>query len=132
MMYRQRHLIPRVFTLLFLIIQIVHAQNYLWPTDASTYMSSSFCEYREGHYHSAIDVKTWVREGYKCFAVEDGIIERIRVSPFGYGKVLYLRLKDGNMAIYAHLQRFNNKIDKMVREQQLKDIRLIPFYFILK
>ncbi len=94
--------------------------EYLWPTDASTLMSSSFCEYRDGHYHSAIDVKTWVREGYKCFAIADGKIERIRVSPFGYGKVLYLRLKDGNMAVYAHLQKFNSKIEKAVHQQQIK------------
>jgi hypothetical protein len=82
-------------------------------------MSSSFCEFRDGHYHSAIDIKTWLREGYPVYAVEDGFIERIRVSPFGYGKVLYLRLKDGNSAVYAHLQRFTKIIDRKIREKQL-------------
>lgn len=99
----------------------LNGQDYLWPTNASTYMSSSFCEYRSGHYHSAIDVKTWLQEGYKCFAIEDGKIERVRVSPFGYGKVLYLKLNDGQTAVYAHLQRFSNKIEREIRKKQLKN-----------
>ena len=101
--------------------KVVFAQNYLWPTNSSEYMSSSFCEFREGHYHAAIDIKTWNTEGYPCYAVEDGYIKRIRVSPFGYGKVLYLQLKDGNTAIYAHLQKFPEEIDKEIRKQQFKN-----------
>lgn len=92
----------------------------MWPTDASTNMTSSFCEYRPGHYHSALDIKTWNREGYKCFAVEDGTVEKIRVSPFGYGKVIYIRLADGNTAVYAHLQRFSKKIETQIRKLQLR------------
>jgi len=95
------------------------SQNYLWPTNASNYLTSSFCEYRPGHYHSAIDIKTWNKEGYPIYAIEDGFIYKIRVSPFGYGKVIYLKLKDGNYAIYAHLQRFTKKIDKQIRGKQL-------------
>jgi hypothetical protein len=110
--------------LLFIFTDIASSQNtpeYFWPTDASTLMSSSFCEFRDGHYHSAIDIKTWVREGYKCYAIADGKVERIRVSPFGYGKVIYVRLDDGNTAVYAHLQRFSKKIEKAVRARQLKN-----------
>jgi hypothetical protein len=84
-------------------------------------MSSSFCEFREGHYHAAIDIKTWNTEGYPCYAIEDGYIKRIRVSPFGYGKVLYLQLNDGNTVIYAHLQKFTEKLEKHIREQQFKN-----------
>ncbi len=115
--------------LLFIVIifsgwsQKAVAQNYLWPTSASKLLSSSFCEYRPGHYHSAIDIKTWNQEGYPCYAVDDGKIFRVRVSPFGYGKVLYLRLKDGRFAVYAHLQRFSPELEKAVRKQQIKNGR---------
>lgn len=106
-------------TLLLLLLPIfLFAQNYLWPTNASKFLTSSFCEYRPGHYHSAIDIKTWNTEGYRIFAIEEGRIERIRISPFGYGKVLYLKLNDGRTAVYAHLQRFNKKLEKAIREQQ--------------
>ena len=60
--------------IIFLVINGIQAQNYLWPTNASNYMSSSFCEFREGHYHSGIDIKTWMQEGYECYAIEDGYI----------------------------------------------------------
>jgi hypothetical protein len=112
----------RNFVLIFFVFSCsVYSQNYLWPTNASEYLSSSFCEFREGHYHSAIDIKTWNTEGYPCYAVEDGYIKQIRISPFGYGKVVYLQLEDGNTAVYAHLQKFSPKIDKKIREMQFKN-----------
>lgn len=114
-------LIPLSLIIVIFISQTVFSQNYLWPTNSSEYMSSSFCEFREGHYHAAIDIKTWNTEGYPCYAVEDGYIKRIRVSPFGYGKVLYLQLNDGNTAIYAHLQKFPKEIEKQIRDQQFKN-----------
>jgi len=111
-------------TLLLVLLPIIlFSQDYLWPTNASKFLTSSFCEYRPGHYHSAIDTKTWNTEGYRIYAIEDGRIERIRISPFGYGKVLYLKLNDGRTAVYAHLQRFNKKLEKAIREQQYKKER---------
>jgi hypothetical protein len=110
-----------ILILLLISTQIVLSQEYIWPTNASEYMSSSFCEFREGHYHAAIDIKTWNTEGYPCYAIADGEIKRIRVSPFGYGKVLYLQLKDGNTVIYAHLQKFTKEVEKLIRQQQFKN-----------
>ncbi len=104
----------------FVIPSLLLAQNYLWPTSASKYLSASFCEYRPGHYHSAIDIKTWNREGYPVYAVEQGWLYRVRVSPKGYGKAIYLKLKDGRFAVYAHLQRFSDEIEQAVRKIQLK------------
>ena len=109
--------------LLALTPLLLNAQSYLWPTNASRHLSSSFCEYRPRHYHSAIDIKTWNKEGYPIYAVEDGRVVRVRVSPFGYGKVLYVRLRDGRTAVYAHLQRFNKKLEQSVRRLQLKKKR---------
>ncbi len=105
--------------LLIVIANSAFAQNYLWPTNASNFLTSSFCEYRPGHYHSAIDIKTWNKEGFPIYAIENGSIYKIRVSPFGYGKVIYLKLKDGNFAVYAHLQKFNKSFEKTIRQKQL-------------
>lgn len=87
------------------------AQNYLWPTDASKNITSSFGEFRPRHFHAALDIKTWSQTGYKIFAIEDGYIQRIRVSSYGYGKVIYLKLNDGNIAVYAHLNGFIPKLE---------------------
>ncbi len=107
-----------ILPFLFLFSVNLYSQNYLWPTDASNALSSSFCEYRPGHYHSAIDIKTWNKEGYKCFAIEDGVIERIKISPFGAGKALYIKLNDGRRAVYFHLQRFTKKLEQKISERQ--------------
>lgn len=114
------------FLLLIILVLPLQAQlkkDYLWPTNASNYLTSSFCEYRPGHYHSAIDIKTWNEEGYPIYAISDAFVYKIRVSPFGYGKVIYLILDDGNYAVYAHLQRFSDELQKKVRAVQLANKR---------
>lgn len=113
---------------LFFILSVYNlnadlGKKYLWPTNASEYMTSSFCEYRTGHYHSAIDIKTWNQEGYPCYAIENGTIYKVRISPFGYGKVIYLKLDDGNFAVYAHLQKFNDKIENEIHKKQIENKR---------
>lgn len=109
------------FAIAFFIF-IIHSagttQDYLWPTDASRYLTSSFAEYRPGHFHAGIDIKTWGRIGYKVYAVRDGYIMRIGVSPFGYGKVLYQRLDTGEIVVYAHLSRFNDELENYVKREQ--------------
>ncbi len=90
------------------------AQNYVWPTTASRLMTSSFCEFRPRHYHAALDIKTWNRTGYKVFAIEDGYVMRVRVSSFGYGKAVYLKLRDGKIVVYGHLERFRPDLERFV------------------
>ena len=33
-------------------------RDYIWPTDASTRITSSFAEYRTTHFHGGIDIST--------------------------------------------------------------------------
>ncbi len=94
------------------------AQQYLWPTDASHILTSSFAEYRPGHLHAGIDIKTWGKIGYQVFAIADGYIMRMAVSPFGYGKVLYQKLDAGDIVVYAHLDRFNAELHRFMKQQQ--------------
>ncbi len=118
--------------LVFFLPLLLNAQTYLWPTNASQFLTSTFCEYRPGHYHSAIDIKTWNREGYPCYAVDDGYIYRLRVSTVGYGKAFYLKLKDGHFAVYAHLQRFSPQIEKMVRQKQIENKKYTLNWYLQK
>ena len=109
-----RKLFLYIILLSFWPILAAMAGDYIWPTDASTIMTSSFCEFRPRHYHAAIDIKTWNRTGYRIFAIEDGYIMRVRVSAYGYGKAIYLKLKDGNIVVYGHLQRFMPDLEAYV------------------
>jgi len=92
--------------------------DYIWPTDAGRIVTSTFAEYRRIHFHGGIDISTGNQTGYKVFAARDGYISRIRVSPTGYGKMLYLRDKDGYFTTYAHLSAFNAEIEARVRREQ--------------
>ena len=105
------------------------AGDYLWPTNASKHLTSSFCEFRPRHFHAAIDIKTWNRTGYRIFAIDDGYIYRIRVSANGYGKALYVKLKDGNIAVYAHLERFTPEIEKFADQLRIRRQQYVLDYF---
>lgn len=96
-------------------------QEYIWPTDASPYLTSTFGETRSAHFHSGLDIKTWGREGYKVFASKDGIVYRFGVSVEGYGKVIYLKHNDDTYTVYAHLQRFNKTFQALVDSVRMKD-----------
>lgn len=94
--------------------------DYVWPTDAGNIGTSTFGEYRRTHFHGGIDISTGNTTGYRVFAVRDGYVARIRVSPTGYGKMLYVRHADGYYSTYAHLSHFNAEIDARVAREQLK------------
>lgn len=97
------------------------SQSYHWPLAKEPAFTSSFCEYRVGwRFHAGIDIKTWGRTGYNIHAISDGFVWRIRVAPNGYGKVIYLKLPDGKIAVYAHLESFNDTITAWVQREQEK------------
>jgi hypothetical protein len=90
----------------------------LWPTDAGRCVTSTFCEFRADHFHSGLDISTWGKVGYRCFALADGEIYRARVSCGGYGRAVYVRLADGRTVVYAHLSRFAGALEDSVRAIQ--------------
>ena len=95
--------------------------NYLWPTDASPYLSSTFAETRSAHLHSGIDIRTWGREGYRVFASRDGVIYRLGVGPHGYGNVIYMKHGDESFTVYAHLNRFEPQLQAFTDSLRLID-----------
>jgi len=94
--------------------------QYGEPLGIPIYLSATFGEIRPNHIHAGIDIKTQGVEGKKVYAVTDGYISRIGVSPYGYGNVLYVTHNDGYTSVYAHLQRFSGEIAKYVKEYQYK------------
>jgi len=117
-MHRFLHLSFTVLCVFVLFPATGTTQNYLWPTDASHYLTSSFGEYRARHFHAGIDIKTWSKPGYRAIAIDDGYIWRVRTSDTGYGKALYLKTTTGDIAVYAHLDRFTDEIADYVRDLQ--------------
>ncbi len=92
--------------------------DYIWPTNASTVITSSFADYRRTHLHEGIDISTNNQKGYPVYASRDGYVSRIFISRRGYGKMLTVHHPDGFVTMYAHLQRFMSPIDDYVKKIQ--------------
>jgi len=109
---------------ILLITSVLSAQDkpcypvYPNPVKIPIYLSATFGELRNNAFHAGVDIKTGGEIGKKVYAVADGYVSRIGVSPYGYGNVVYVTHNDGFMSVYAHLESFNNKIGKYVREKQ--------------
>lgn len=110
---------------LLLIINVLTAQNeskypqYPYPVKFPIYLSATFGELRNNAFHAGVDIKTGGEIGKKVYAVADGYVSRIGVSPWGYGNAVYITHNDGFTSVYAHLEMFNDKIGKYVKEKQL-------------
>ena len=101
--------------------QSKYPQNYFQsPLDIPLILSGTFGELRGNHFHSGIDIKTQGVEGHKIYAVADGYVSRINVSPFGYGNAIYITHPNGYVSVYAHLQRFNDSIAAIIKWVQYK------------
>jgi len=83
-------------------------------------LSGNFGEFRTNHFHTGIDIKTNGKVGFPVYAIEDGWVRRVKVSPFGYGKALYLDHPNGHTSVYAHLSSYNDTISSFLSLAQEK------------
>lgn len=101
--------------------QRLNPGDYIYPIrDVAGLYSANFGEMRPGHFHAGIDIKTDGAEGKPLVAVADGYVSRVSVSPSGYGRAIYLTLNNGTTAVYGHLQRFRDDIEKHVRDERYR------------
>jgi len=116
-----------VFTFSLIIICYCHnlfaqknpaGEFYISPLKPPFSFSGNFGELRPSHFHSGLDFRTQGRTGIPVYAVKDGYISRISVSPTGYGNVLYLSHPDGNTTVYGHLERFTPLVSAYVKDRQ--------------
>jgi len=91
----------------------------LWPLDLSErFLTSNFMEFRDGRFHAGLDLKTRSRTGFPVRAAEDGFVSRLNVATGGYGRAVYLHGDSGRTYVYAHLERFNDALQQLVRDEQ--------------
>jgi hypothetical protein len=92
--------------------------DYIWPTNVTNVITSTFGEFRRTHFHAGIDISTGNTTGHKVFASRDGYVWRVWISPTGYGKILYIRHSDGYTTAYAHLKYFPEPLNGLVIQEQ--------------
>ncbi len=104
-----------------LIAQIAIPKDYFSsPLNINLSLTGSFSEIRPNHLHSGTDLSVQGREGLPVFAVADGVISRIKVSPIGFGNALYINHPNGFTSVYGHMQRYNDTITAYLRTNQYK------------
>ncbi len=100
-------------------VNLSFSQTKKWtcgsPLDIPLHLAGSFAEIRTNHFHSGLDLRTNEKEGLSVFASGDGYISRVKISPVGYGKALYITHPEGYTTVYGHLQGFSSEIDSLVR-----------------
>jgi len=94
--------------------------GYRWPTDASRRMTSTFGEPRPDRFHAAIDFSTNGGVGFPCYAIDNGSVIRVKANFKGYGRVVYLEIPGSRVAVYAHLSRFEDRVEERVRAEQIR------------
>lgn len=118
-----------IFVLVFNSLCSLSQQRIPWPLDTIN-ITGNYGEIRPNHFHAGVDFSTNGLENLPIYAIQNGYVSRIKVSPFGYGKVIYITHPDGKLTVYAHQNRFNDTIEKFVRAEQYRqtsfEIELFP------
>ncbi len=109
-----------ISVLLFLLsTSTLYSQTYPYPLSIPPALSGGFGELRNNHFHSGTDFKTQQAVNKPVYAIEDGYVSKISVSPGGYGLALYLNHPStGHTSVYAHLNSFSKEIADYVKEKQ--------------
>ena len=119
----------RLVPTITLILSVVLAQDYTWPTNTGKHLSSNFGEFRTTGYHLGLDIKTKGTTGHPVYAVGDGFISRIVTNFSGFGRAIYFTLDDGQTAVYAHLSKFPPRLeDRLKAEQKAQQSYFTNFY----
>ena len=126
----------KVFSSLFIFSFLVCSKaiqaqpEFISPIDTPLVLSGNFGEPRGSHFHAGIDISTNGKIGIPVKAAESGIIYRIKVSNFGYGKAVYIKHHNGYTTVYGHLSAFTNEIEEYIERHQYKkrsfEVELFP------
>lgn len=106
-----------------LAVNVQAEPSYIWPMKLTPELTSKFCDYRSGHFHAGLDIRTQGRTGFRVYAIDDGYIYRAAASFRGYGRAIYLKLHDGRIAVYGHLSGFPKPVEGRIFTEQMKSDR---------
>ncbi len=94
--------------------------DFIAPVDFKLALSGTFGELRPNHFHSGIDIKTFGAINKPLYAIADGFVSRVAVSPGGFGKAVYIEHPNGYTSVYAHCNKFADEIAAWVKKEQYR------------
>jgi len=68
-----------------------------------------------------VDFRTDGKVGLSLFSIEQGYVSRIKITPLGYGRAIYVNHPNGVTSVYAHCSGFEKSIQKIVLTYQEKN-----------
>lgn len=116
-----------IFAVCFLIGMITQAQNnypqnyFRNPLNIPINLAANFGAVRSNHFHMGLDIRTNSQENLQVVAAADGYVSRIKVERYGFGNAVYITHPNGYTTVYAHLNKYFDKLDEYVKERQYKD-----------
>ncbi len=81
-------------------------EGWFFPLEVKAGISSNFGEFRGNRVHTGVDLRTNGVTGYKVYAIQSGKVVRLCVKKLGFGNAIYIQHPNGQMSVYAHLDRF--------------------------
>ncbi|MGE8556102.1 MAG: M23 family metallopeptidase [Chryseobacterium jejuense] len=99
-----------------------YPQNYFRnPLNIPMQLAANFGAVRTNHFHMGLDLRTNSQENLSVLAAADGYVSRIKVERYGFGNAVYITHPNGFTTVYAHLNKYFDKLDEYVKEKQYKD-----------
>lgn len=117
----------RLFLVLLFCCFAAHSQQgfpqdyFDSPIKLAVAPSGTFGELRNNHFHSGIDLRINGTVGEPIYAPADGYVSRIKVSPVGGGKMLYIDHPNGFRTVYFHLDAYEGEVGKYIYEHQYRN-----------
>jgi hypothetical protein len=105
---------------------------YVWPVQGVPIkVTGGMGERRADHPHAGIDISLFGKAGVApIVSIGAGQLLRMRTSKHGYGNALYVRVNRGWVAVYAHLNRFSPRLERLAAEIRARTGRQrIDYYF---
>ncbi|MET3038006.1 M23 family metallopeptidase [Chryseobacterium sp. NRRL B-14859] len=121
----------KIFCKLMLMVCCINAiilqaqtypQNYFRnPLNITMQLAANFGAIRSNHFHMGLDLRTNSQENLSVLAAAEGYVSRIKVERYGFGNAIYITHPNGYTTVYAHLNKYFDKLDEYVKERQYKD-----------
>ncbi len=119
---------PAILIKLLLFIPLVYANAqiaipkgyFTSPLKIGLALTGTFSEVRSNHFHSGLDIAVQQKVGLPVYAIADGVVSRIKVSPYGFGNALYIDHPNGFTSVYAHLDGYIDTLSAYIYRNQYK------------
>ncbi len=129
-MKKSCYILPVLFSLFVVNNLIGQTTKFLWPLKGKITLNGNYGELRPNHFHAGLDFSTGRVCGVPVYAIADGYVSRIKVSPYGYGNSVYITHANNQVSLYGHLENFSENIKKLVEQEQIKqeffEVELFP------